>query len=339
MIVGGFFGRFADGLGRVANLHQPPAMSKLSLVYPVQLIKLFRRIAPDVVHSHSGVWFRASRAARLARVPVVIHTEHGRPTPDRMNDRLIDSLASRSTDLVIAVSEALAGILRRHIVRDSRRLRVITNGVDVDRLRPVPDASVLRRELDIPAGTPVIGSVGRLEPVKNYQLALKALARTEMLNSGPPPWLVLVGDGSERRTLEQLARTLGISGRVRFLGWRDEVERLYGAFDIFTLPSRSEGTSISLLEAMSMGLCPVVTDVGGNSGVLGPELSSLLVPADDDAALSAAWRRQLLNVELRRDIGRRARARVQSEFSLERMVEHHIDVYQQLTRMALFKHK
>jgi len=88
-----------------------------------------------------------------------------------------------------------------------------------------------------------------------------------------------------------------------------------------------------------MGLCPVVTDVGGNSGVLGPELSSLLVPADDDAALSAAWRRQLLNVELRRDIGRRARARVQSEFSLERMVEHHIDVYQQLTRMALFKHK
>jgi glycosyltransferase involved in cell wall biosynthesis len=130
------------------------------------------------------------------------------------------------------------------------------------------------------------------------------------------------------------ARALGIADRVRFLGWRDEVERLYGAFDLFTLTSRSEGTSISLLEAMSTGLCPVVTDVGGNRAVLGPNLSSLLVPSDDDAALAVAWRRHLLDAELRRDMGRRARARVQSEFSLERMVENHIEIYRQLTMAA-----
>src|SRR5262245_45170245 len=334
VIVGGFFGRFADGLGEVAVLHQAPAMSRLSLIYPEQLIKVLRSIAPNVVHSHSGVWFRASRAARLAGVPVVIHTEHGRRVPDRVTDRLIDNLASRSTHLVIAVSEALADVLRRRVVHDPTGLRVVTNGVDVDRLRPAPDPSALRRDLGIPAGTPVIGSVGRLEPVKNYRLALKALARIEKLDSGPPPSLVLVGDGSERGVLEELARNLGVADRVRFLGWRDEVERLYGAFDLFTLTSRSEGTSISLLEAMSMGLCPVVTDVGGNGGVLGTDLASLLVPSDDDAALAAIWRRHLLDVELRRDIGRRARARVQSTFSLERMVEQHIDIYQRLTRMA-----
>ena len=334
VIVGGFFGRFADGLREVAHLHQAPAMSKLSLIYPRQLVKMLRRIAPDVVHSHSGVWFKASRAARLAGVPVVIHTEHGRRVPDRVTDRLIDSLASRSTDLVIAVSEALAEMLRRQISRDPKRLRVITNGVDVDRLQPASDALAVRQDLQIPPGTPVIGSVGRLEPVKNYRLALRALARIRELGCGPPPLLVLVGDGTERGMLEELAATLGVADRVRFLGWRDEVERLYGVFDLFTLTSRSEGTSVSLLEAMSMGLCPVVTDVGGNRMLLGPDLASLLVPSDDEAALAAAWRRCLLDADLRQEMARRARARIQSEFSLERMVESHIEVYRQLTTAA-----
>src|SRR5262249_40679568 len=148
------------------------------------------------------------------------------------------------------------------------------------------------------------------------------------------PCLVLVGDGSERAMLEELAKTLGIASRVRVLGWGDEVERLYGGFDLFTMTSCSEGTSISLLEAMSMGLCPVVTDVGGNRGVLGHELASLLVPVDNEAALAAAWRHHLLDVELRQDMGRRARARVQSKFSLGRMVEHHIDIYRRLTTSA-----
>src|SRR5437899_6349454 len=328
------FGRFADGLREVADLHQVPPMSKLSLIYPRQLIKVLQRIAPDVVHSHSGVWFKASRAARLAGVPVVIHTEHGRRVPDRVTDRLIDSLACRSTDLVIAVSEALAEMLRSRIIRDPKRLRVITNGVDVDRLQPASDALAVRRHLQIPAGTPVIGSVGRLEPVKNYRLALRALARIRELGCGPPPLLVLVGDGTERGMLEELAATLGVADRVRFLGWRDEVERLYGVFDLFTLTSRSEGTSISLLEAMSMGLCPVVTDVGGNRMLLGPDLASLLVPSDDEAALAAAWRRCLLDADLRQEMARRARARIQSEFSLERMVESHIEVYRQLATAA-----
>jgi glycosyltransferase involved in cell wall biosynthesis len=334
VIVGGFFGRFADGLTEVAELHQVPAMSKLSLVYPGQLVDVLRSIAPDAVHSHAGVWFKASRAARLAGVPVVIHTEHGRRVPDLVTDRWIDNLASRSTDLVIAVSEALAEVLRRRVVHDPRRLRVITNGVDVDRLRPATDVAALRRDLDIPPGTPVIGSVGRLEPVKNYQLALHALARMDGLDSGPSPLLVLVGDGSERGMLEELARALGVADRVRFLGWRDEVERLYGAFDLFTLSSQSEGMSISLLEAMSTGSCPVVTDVGGNRGVLGPELAPSLVPSGDAAALAAAWRRHLADAELRQAVGRRARARVQREFSLERMVDDHAEIYRQLTTAA-----
>jgi glycosyltransferase involved in cell wall biosynthesis len=324
------FGRFALGLEKITRLHQVPAMSKLSLFYPGELVRILRQIEPDIVHSHAGVWYKASRAARLAGVPVVIHTEHGRRVPDRVTDRLIDNLASRNTDTVIAVSEALAEILRRRVVNDPSRVRVMVNGVDVDRLRPVPDASALRRALELPADAPVIGSIGRLQPVKNYRLALTAFAQLgETGDAGPPPVLALVGDGSERGMLEGLARTLGIYSRVKFLGWRDEVERIYGAFDLFTLTSRNEGTSVSLLEAMSCGLCPVVTDVGGNRAVLGPNLASLLVPAGDAAALAATWRRMLLDDGLRQELGRRARERVEQEFSLRRMVENHVALYRE----------
>ncbi|HET9983155.1 MAG TPA: glycosyltransferase [Longimicrobiales bacterium] len=324
------FGRFADGLGEIAGLHQVPPMSRLSLLYPGPLVGVLRRIAPDVVHSHAGVWFKARRAARLAGVSAVVHTEHGRRVPDRLSDRLIDNLASRSTDAVIAVSEALAEVLRRRVVHDPSRLQVIINGVDVDRLRPASDPAPLRRGLGIPDGAPVIGSIGRLEPVKNYGLALRAFARLGEPGPGPAPLLLLVGDGSERGMLEALARALGIAGRVRFLGWRDEVERLYGAFDVFTLTSRSEGTSISLLEAMSCGVCPVVTDVGGNRAVLGPDLADHAVPPGDEAALAGAWRTYLLEPELRRRAGRRARARVEREFSLQAMVEKHATLYRAL---------
>jgi glycosyltransferase involved in cell wall biosynthesis len=333
------FGRFAEGLGEATGLHQVPPMSKFSLLHPKALVAVLRRIDPDVVHSHAGVWFKASRAGRLAGVPVVIHTEHGRRVPDTVIDRLIDNMASRSTDAVIAVSEALAEVLRRRVVNDPSQVRVIINGVNVERLQPVADPSALRTALGIPPCTPVIGSIGRLEPVKNYRLALTAFARLGQLGDGPAPLLVLVGDGSERGMLEDHAKTLGVADRVRFLGWRDEVERVYGAFDLFTLTSRSEGTSVSLLEAMSCGLCPVVTDVGGNRAVLGPDLSPMLVPSEDDVALAAAWRRYLTHAQIRQDMARRARARIEQEFSLQRMVATHVAMYRDLLLAARETHQ
>lgn len=325
-----YLGRFSEGLEEAVTFHQVPPMSRLSIFHPGKLIDLFRRIEPDVVHSHTGVWLKSSRAARVAGVPVMVHTEHGRPDPVPLSDRLIDNCASRWTDAVFAVSDALAEVLREQVVHDPARVRVLTNGVDVDHLRPPADRAALRAALDLPPDRLVIGSIGRLEPIKNYALALRGFAR---LGAGPgpmPPLLVLAGDGSERPALEALAESLGISDRVRFLGWRNDADRLYGAFDLFTLTSLSEGTSISLLEAMSTGVCPVATDVGGNRAVLGPGLESLLVPSDDDAALAAAWARQLADPAGRVALGARARQRVETGFSLSRMVDQHVLQYREL---------
>ena len=151
----------------------------------------------------------------------------------------------------------------------------------------------------------------------------------------PPAFLLLAGDGSQRRELEELAERCGLASRVKFLGWCDEVERVYGAFDLFTLTSRSEGTSVSLLEAMSSGLCPVVTDVGGNRAVLGPELSALLVPPEDEVSLAETWKRYLVDPELRGVMGRRARERVERAFSLDQMVEQHLSLYRSLLDATL----
>jgi glycosyltransferase involved in cell wall biosynthesis len=323
-----YFGRFADELEGTVSLHQVQPMSRLSLLHPAKLVEVFRAIRPDVVHSHTGVWLKASRAARLAAVPVVVHTEHGRPDPVPLADRLIDNQASRRTDTIVAVSEALAQLLQRQVIHDPARLRVIVNGVDTDRLRPATNRPALKLDLGIPEQAQVIGSVGRLEPIKNYQLALHAFARLEHdPNDAQSPWLVLVGDGRERAALEQLARALGIAGRVKFLGWREDVSRLYGAFDVFTLVSKSEGTSVSLLEAMSSAICPIVTDVGGNRAVLGPELESLLVPAGDAQALAAAWSEQLKSHTIRDNWGQLARLRVEQTFSVTRMVEDYAALY------------
>lgn len=330
-----YFGEFAKGLEAVATLHQVPPMSPFSLFHPKKLAGVLRSIAPEVVHSHTGLWLKGARATKMAGIPIAVHTEHGRPDPVPLIDRLIDNMASRWTDVIVAVSEDLADVLRTQVVHDPARVRVITNGVDTTSTSGIGERSALRRELGVEQGNFVIGTVGRLEPIKHLSLALNGFARLGAETSdGRPLSLVLVGDGSHRAALEAEAGELGISSRVTFLGWRADANRLYGAFDLFTLTSRNEGTSISLLEAMSSGVCPVVTDVGGNRAVLGAGLESLLVPDNDDAGLASAWQRLANDPALLGRMGDLARQRVEQAFSLDRMVKQHVDLYREFVQRA-----
>ena len=260
---------------------------------------------------------------------MVVHTEHGRPDPVPFADRLIDNRASRWTDVIIAVSEALAEVLRRQVVHDTSRIRVIPNGVDVGGLPPGRVRRAPRRARharrdpshrqhrapgtgqELPTGPPGVRPAGRRHLARRRSWCWRETA-------------------ASARSLETLASELGIASRVKFLGWRNDADRLYGAFDLFTLTSRSEGTSISLLEAMSAGVCPIVTDVGGNRAVLGPGLESLLVPGDDAEALAIAWQRQLADPVRRAALGIKARRRVEAEFSLVGMVEQHASLYREL---------
>lgn len=320
-----YLGRFAAGLDEVATLHQVPPMNRLSMIHPGPLRDVLAGIGPDVVHSHSGVWFKGSLAARRAGVPLVVHTEHGRKSPDPWSDRVVDREASRRTDVVIAVSEVLAAHLTA-AVRVRCPVYLIPNGIDTSLYRPAPDDGRLRAELGLPADTPIIGSIGRLEPIKGFDVMIRAFERLSA-GSGARAALVVAGDGSERANLVALAASLGIADRVHLLGWRDDTISLLGAFTLFTMSSRSEGTSISLLEAMSAGHCPVVTDVGGNAAVLGPTLRHRLVPSENPEALAAAWREALDDRAAReRDRGV-ARTLVEERFGARTMVARYADLY------------
>jgi len=322
-----YLGHFAEGLEDVATLHVARPMSRFSIVRPASLARDIRTIAPDVIHIHSGVWFKAARAAAMAGVPRRVYTDHGRQHPDPWINRTIDRSASARTHHVVAVSDALRDHMRS-FVADPRRLTVVRNGVDTEHFAPRQSDRSLHTELGLDADTPIIGSVGRLEPVKGYEVAIEAFAKLLAdWSEGPAPALVLIGDGSERQRLESDARRLGIADHVFFRGWRTDIERHLAEFDLFTMSSHSEGTSVSLLEAMSSGLCPVVTRVGGNAAVLGEPLAHRLVPPADPDALAAAWRDALTNPDDRACDARRARQRVLDDYSLDAMVRAYESLY------------
>jgi glycosyltransferase involved in cell wall biosynthesis len=263
-------------------------------------------------------------------VPLLVHTDHGRHLPDPWWARSLDAMAARRTDVVVAVSDALARQLAATVVPRGTRVRVIVNGVDTERFRPQPTPlnGSLRRTLGLPEGAPVIGSVGRFAPVKGYDVMIEAFA---LLCAGwrerPLPRLVLVGDGVERVRLAALIDQRALGDAVRLAGWQRDVEQVYPVFDVFTLSSRSEGTPLGLLEAMSTGVCPVVTDVGGSAAVLGEGLRHRLVPPEDPRALAAAWRDALADPERRCRDATAARARVEQAFALHATIRAYERIY------------
>lgn len=323
----GYMGHFGAGLDTVATLHVAQPMAKWSMLYPRALAQQIRAIAPDVVHLHSGVLYKASLAASLASVPYQIYTDHGRQHPDPWLHRMLDRRASRRVDVIVTVSDPLREHMAR-IVHDASTIHVVHNGVDSDRYTPRPDDGSFRRELGVPDDVPIIGSIGRLETVKGFDVLIAAFAKLlASWTDSPKPALVLVGDGSERPSLVRAVSQLGMADSVHFLGWRSDIERIESAFTIFTMASRSEGTSVSLLEAMSAGLCPVVTDVGGNAAVLGPDLTHRLVAPSDPDALALALSRALRDAPERERDAHTARARVVERFGLGAMVRRYESLY------------
>jgi glycosyltransferase involved in cell wall biosynthesis len=257
-----------------------------------------------------------------------VHTEHGRRRPDPWQDRFWDGLASHRTDLIVAVSEVLGEQLAATVVHHAERIRIIPNGVDTELYRPRPDAGAIREEIGLPKGVPIIGSIGRLEWIKGYDVMLRAFAELRAgWKDGPAPVLVIAGDGAQRSSLEALIQELRLDEGVWLLGWRDDIHALHEAFTLFTMSSRSEGTSVSLLEAMSAGLCPVVTAVGGNAAVLGEALQHRLVASESPADLATAWSDALLDSDRRVADATAARGRVQAEFGIGAMARAYEALY------------
>lgn len=298
-----------------------------------KLAGAFRSHKIHIAHTHGwGTLLEGMVAAKLARVPAVVHGEHGTIKDDTKAHIYLQRLMWHAADEILSVSEALRRKLAQTINFPKNRIRVIANGVDLRRFTVARDRSGWKFRLNLPGEALTFGTVGRFVPVKCYPVLLEA--SRWIFEKIPNSYLVLVGDGPLHEQLAGLARDYKICDRVRFLGWRSDVAEILNALDVYVLASESEGMSNTILEAMACGLPVVATEVGGNVELV-DRRAGILVPPSNPTTLADAVTRLLREPAQRDAMGALARWRAEEYFSLETMARNYANVYMDLVSRRL----
>jgi sugar transferase (PEP-CTERM/EpsH1 system associated) len=310
---------------QVVELHKPPGNSPLFLL---KLTRVLKSLGPDIVHTRNWSGMDGIIAARVVGIRAVVHGEHGWGMDDPegllLKRVLIRRFLAHWVSEYTCVSKQIANWLCND-VRVRKPVTQIYNGVDVEKYRPGNSGTRIRAELGITAHVPLIGVVGRLDPIKDHPTLFRAfeIVRTVL----PEARLLVVGDGPERKRLENQA-----GDGVIFLGNRSDVPEILRAFDLFVLPSLNEGISNTILEAMATGIPVVVTRVGGNPEIVEDERTGVLVKPGDFQSMASAIVRYLQHPDLRAKHGEAGRQSVLKRFSIEAMVRSYEAVYQRLDR-------
>jgi len=291
-----------------------------------KLLRLIRRERPDIVHTHTAKAGMLGRvAASLAGVPLVVHTFHGHvfhgyfsPARTRLFVA-IERWLARRTHRLVAVSERVRAEVLAHGVGRPERFHVVPVGLDLARFAECdPRRGELRRELGLSADAPLVGIVARLVPIKRHEVFLTAAAA--VAGRLPACRFLVVGDGERRPELERIARELGLADRVRFLGWRRDLERIYADLDVAVLTSANEGSPVSLIEAMAAAVSVVGPRVGGVPDVVDDGTTGVLVPPGDAAPVAEAIVWLIGDVERRRKMGAAARERALRLYAADRLI-------------------
>lgn len=305
---------------RLFELNRRPGHDPLIVL---QLYRLLRQERPHALHTHGWATLcEGLTAARLARVPVVIHGEHGTLETRRRN-AIVQRWAWNRVDRLLAVSSRLSERMESMIGFPASRIQVIRNGVDT--LRFTPDhRHQARRRLALPADRIVLGTAGRLVAVKDQATLLRAFA--VLRAKGYEFTALIAGTGPLKDDLIALTNTLGLSD-VHFLGNRPDVEQVLAAMDVFVLTSTSEGLSNTIQEAMATGLPVVATHVGGADELVVHDQTGFLVPPNQHELLADKLALLFNDPIARTRMGRAGRDRATREFSLERMVADYSRAY------------
>ncbi len=286
----------------------------------------------DVVHCHLPPADLIGRvAARLAGVPVILTTEHGKFLWKPWYYLAVERMLGAITDARICVSRDIMEIRRRREGTPERKLVHIPNAVDTARFgHPGRDRASVFAEFGWDPASPLVIAVGRLEPEKNYELLLQAVDRLRPLI--PSVRCLLVGDGTRRAALAALVDRLALASHVRLAGARADIPDLLGAADVFVLSSLKEGLPVSLLEAMAAGRGIVATAVGGIPETIRDGENGLLVPSGDTGALAAAIRKLLADGALRARLGSSARAAAERDYDVKGIVARVERLYEETYR-------
>ncbi len=299
-----------------------------------RLLRLFRRLRPAVVHTRNIGCLEAQIPAWLAAVPCRVHGEHGWDVsdPDGSNRkyRWLRRLHAPLVHRFIALSRELEGYLRQRVGVAAGKVTRIYNGVDGERFR-ITGSDPLPVGFRAP-GNVVFGTVGRMHGVKDQTNLCEAFVRLCAAHGDIAAQLrlVLIGDGPLQAACEQRLRSAGLGERSWLPGSRDDVPEIMQALDVFVLPSRAEGISNTILEAMACARPVIATRVGGNAELVDDGVSGTLVPASDPAALADAMAGYAADPDLRRSHGAAGRQRIVDAFGMPRMLAAYAGVYDQL---------
>ncbi len=291
-------------------------------------LRLVREEKVAIIHAHefSAVvlgWI----VARIANVPFV-GTIHGKNYYwEKFRRRLAYRIVSRYGQLIV-VSEDLKQFVSQRVGIPESRLQVIYNGVESPAIENNSSSQACRAELALPEGSPVIGAVGSLYPVKGHRYLLDALPA--ICKRYPRVILLIAGRGELEVSLKEQVARLGVEKHVRFLGMRNDVQRLLSVMDVFVLPSLSEGLSMALLEAMVAGKAVVATKVGGNAELIDHGRTGFLVSAENSSDLADQLIKLLGNPELIRDFGLAGAELVHRRFSKAEMISRYQTLYTSL---------
>ncbi|WP_085882573.1 glycosyltransferase [Oceanibacterium hippocampi] len=293
------------------------------------LLKLIRRWRPDVLHLHGyGATTFGRLAGFLAGVPRIVH-EHFAPDRQAFFITVADWLLAPLTSYAIAVSDNVRDYMVRCRKIPPSRLETFFVGLPLDRFR-APDAEALDRlrgELGLAPGDRILANIGRLTDAKRQHLVIEALPA--ILEGHPDVHLLIVGDGPAMPDLAALAERLGVAGHVHLLGYRSDIPALTTLADIVVMPSYSEGKSIALLEAMSVGKPIVGTPPVMSDDLLQAGDFGRVIPIDDVPAIVREVSLLLDDPELARRYGETARE-IAGDYDLDRSVARLQSIYRAL---------
>ena len=291
-------------------------------------------VRPDVIHTHMfradvvGTKAAIALAAAGKRRPYVVSTVHSSRVRSADDRELLRQLTPH-LDQLIAVSQS---IVRK--IADERRtgapVRLIYNGVDLDRFDHIEPCCTLRDEFGMEPGSQIVGVVARLEPEKGHQTLIEAWPH--VLRVVPDAYLLIVGEGSRRDFLEQWAAAHKVAHRVIFTGRRDDVPAVTAALDVAVLPSWREAQGLSILEAMALSRPVVASDVGGIPEMIEDGVTGLLVEHDNPVALAGAIVRLLTDHAFADTLAHAAHELVHDRFCVELMVKAIEEIYDQGAR-------
>jgi len=293
---------------------------------------LIRSSGIEVVHTFhetSDLW--GGMVAKISGCPVLVSSRRDmgiyRSRKHDIGYRIVNSWF----DQVLTVSEEV----RRYCIEAdglaAAKVRTVYNGVDMAKIEQHARDGGCRRALGISDGTRLVTTVGNLRRVKGIDVLLRAAAR--VCREAPETFFLLVGKTTEEdhfTELQQLTESLGLRGRVQFAGEREDVLAVLKASDLFCLPSRSEGFSNALIEAMACGLPCVATDVGGNAEAISDGDNGCLVRSEDPDALAKCILDLVREPAKARELGAAARRTVEKQFTVETMIDTVADIYREL---------